>query len=166
VPTDLRDDPLLWNECLSGALYWNDFLRLARECGFADPRLVSSAPITVQNSIIEQKLSDIRFYSATYRLFKLPTLEPDCEDYGQAVRYRGTIVGMESAMSLDDHHTFRAGKLALVCGNTFDMLKRTRFAKHFEFFGDQSTHYGIFEGCGKNLPFTSVVGGAGGAPCC
>lgn len=34
---------------------------------------------------------NIKFHSATYRLFKLGGLEGDCEDYGQAVCYRGTI---------------------------------------------------------------------------
>ena len=35
---------------------------------------------------LEAKLSHIQFYSATYRLWKLPNLEPDCEDYGQVWR--------------------------------------------------------------------------------
>lgn len=55
VPEDLRQDPVLWGECLSGALYWNDFLALAKECGFGDPRLVKDAPITVQNKAVEAR---------------------------------------------------------------------------------------------------------------
>ena len=91
IPDKLRQDPVLYGECLSGALYWNDFLNLAKQCGFQDPRLVSSNPITINNEEIEQKIGHISFYSATYRLFKLKDLEPDCEDYGQAVIYKGTI---------------------------------------------------------------------------
>ena len=45
------------------------------------------------------------------------------------------------------------GKVFPVCGNTWNMLHKTRFKKHFEFIGDFSNHYGIFEGCGKSLPF-------------
>lgn len=30
VPVSLQQDPVLWGECLTGALYWNDFLHLAR----------------------------------------------------------------------------------------------------------------------------------------
>lgn len=30
VPTRLTKDPVLWGECLTGALYWNDFLHLAQ----------------------------------------------------------------------------------------------------------------------------------------
>lgn len=40
VPAVLRKDKVLWGECISGALYWNDFLNLSKKCGFTDPRLV------------------------------------------------------------------------------------------------------------------------------
>ena len=39
VPVALVNDPVLYGECLSGALYWNDFINLGKRCGFADPRL-------------------------------------------------------------------------------------------------------------------------------
>ncbi|MCR4297023.1 MAG: methyltransferase type 11, partial [Elusimicrobia bacterium] len=35
------------------------------------------------------------------------------------------------------------------------MLAKSRFARHFDFLGDMTTHFGIFPGCGTNLPFTS-----------
>jgi hypothetical protein len=41
-----------------------------------------------------------------------------------------------------------------VCGNTYRMLSDTRFNNHFEFFGTWDTHYGIYQGCGGNIPFT------------
>ena len=38
-------------------------------------------------------MGNIRFYSITFRLFKLPgLLEPDCEEYGQFVTYKVTGV--------------------------------------------------------------------------
>jgi arsenite methyltransferase len=85
IPTHLRDDPVLYGECLSGALYWNDFQNLARQTGFTDPRLVDDTPITIQNPNVLRKVTGYEFYSATYRLWKRNDLEPDCEDYGQAV---------------------------------------------------------------------------------
>ena len=52
---------------------------MAKKCGFTDPRLVKSSKIDVKNKELEDKLGDIDFYSATYRLFKLPDiLESDC----------------------------------------------------------------------------------------
>lgn len=177
VPPALREDTVLWGECLSGALYWNDFQNMAKKCGFTDPRLVEDAPITVENKAVQKRMDEVgcaklEFYSATYRLFQLHhCLEPHCEDYGQAVIYKGTIPRYESGWSLDDHHYMEKGKAFPVCGNTYNMLKETRFAKHFDFIGDWSTHYGIFEGCGSSMPYKSGKGGAGstkggGGGCC
>lgn len=155
IPAELVDDPVLYGECLSGALYWNDFLNLAKKAGFADPRLVDDKPITINNREIEAKVGNIQFFSATYRLFKLPELESHCEDYGQAVVYKGTIDHHPNSFSLDSHHFIPKGKVFPVCGNTWRMLHDTRFREHFEFIGDFSTHYGIFDGCGTALPFSS-----------
>ena len=161
IPSELAQDPVLWGECLSGALYWNDFLNIAKKCGFTDPRLVKSNLITVKNKELEEKVGDIKFYSATYRLFKLPgILESDCEDYGQAVIYKGTIPEHRASWNLDNHHKIIAGKIFTVCGNTWNMLNCTRFKDHFEFIGDFNTHYGIFAGCGTGIPFED------GGSCC
>ena len=45
----MRTHPVLLGECLGGALYVQDFLRLARQVGFTDPRQLSSAVIEVRN---------------------------------------------------------------------------------------------------------------------
>jgi len=159
VPEELRKDKVLWGECLSGALYVNDFLSLVKKCGFIDPRKVSINRITVKNKELEDKLGEIKFYSITYRLFKLPDLlDAQCEDYGQAVVYNGTIEHSENVWNLDDHHKFEKGKCALVCRNTYNMLFHSRFSKHFNFIGDESTHYGVFEGCGTG-DLDNVEGG-------
>jgi len=154
VPAELVKDPVLYGECLSGALYWNDFINLAKTTGFADPRLTEAHLIEMGNAKIEAKTEGIDFYSATYRLFNIENLEPACEDYGQAVRYLGTIDHAQHAFALDLGHTFETGKIESVCGNTLLMLQTSRFAKHFDFFGDFSKHYGIFTGCGE-VPFST-----------
>lgn len=164
IKSELQKDPVLWGECLSGALYWNDFLNFSKKAGFTDPRVTESRALLVENEELEEKLGDIEFFSVTYRLFKLDGLESDCEDYGQAVRYKGTIKGKPYSFDLDDHHNFPKGKMMTVCGNTYMMLHDTRFAKHFEFFGTWDTHYGIFEGCGANIPFKGDAGT--GEACC
>ncbi len=165
IPQSLQEDRVLWGECLSGALYWNDFLNIAKKAGFDDPRGYSDRPITIENEEVETAVGDIKFYSVTYRLLKLDGLESDCEDYGQAVAYKGGIREEEQAFTLDDHHYFPKGKVITVCGNSYRMLHDTRFKKYFEFFGTWDTHYGIFEGCGGNMPFTQVEG-ANGEACC
>lgn len=167
VPEDLARDPVLHGECLSGALYWNDFLNLAEGCGFLDPRLVEDRPLTVGDPAVTEKLRGIRFYSATYRLFKLDGLEPACEDYGQAVIYKGTIPHCPDRFVLDGHHAVETGRVFPVCGNTWRMLHETRFREHFDFIGSWDRHFGIFPGCGTTIPFGgSDVEGEESCGCC
>ena len=154
VPKTLQDNRVLWGECLSGALYWNDFLNTAKNAGFTDPRATDNKPVTVENEELEILLGDIKFYSVTYRLMKIDGLESDCEDYGQAVNYKGGIPEEENAFLLDDHHYFPKGKVMSVCGNTYKMLYDTRFKEYFDFYGTWDAHYGIFEGCGGSMPFS------------
>ncbi len=166
VPLAVKNDPVLYGECLGGALYWNDFLRLAQRHGFADPRLVDDRPLAVTDPQLAARTGNLRFHSATYRLFRLDGLESACEDYGQAVIYKGSIPEHAHRFVLDKHHDIQAGKVFPVCGNTWRMLHDTRFAPHFDFIGDFSTHYGIFEGCGSSLPFDSGTTAAAAGSCC
>lgn len=156
VPPEVAADPVLYGECLGGALYWNDFLSLAGDAGFPDPRLVTSREIELTDDDIRDAVRGVRFYSATYRLFKIDSLESACEDYGQAVVYRGSIPNHADRFVLDSHHLIDAGRVFPVCGNTNDMLALSRFAGHFDFIGDKSRHYGIFPGCGTELPFPAT----------
>jgi SAM-dependent methyltransferase len=156
VPQELTSDPVLYGECLGGALYWNDFQNLAKRAGFADPRLVESRPLALDAGPLRERAGHINFFSATYRLFKIAGLEPACEDYGQAVMYKGTIDDAPRAFDLDGHHRFGTGRIRTVCGNTSLMLEKSRLGRHFDFFGDRTTHFGIFPGCGMNLPFTTA----------
>ena len=166
VPQAVRQDPVLYGECLGGALYWNDFLRLSHQHCFADPRLTTDRPLLITDPQLAMRAGNLRFFSATYRLFKLDGLETSCEDYGQAVRYRGTIADHPHRFVLDKHHDIATGRLFPVCGNTWRMLKDTRFAPHFDFFGDFEQHFGIFEGCGETVPFATNADASAAAPCC
>jgi SAM-dependent methyltransferase len=144
VPAELLRDPVLYGECLAGALYRGDFLRILGDCGCPDVRVVSESPITVEAGELGDRIGMIDFYSITYRAFKLAELEEGREDYGQVAVYRGTLPRAPHAFVLDDEHVFPAGKPELVCGNTAAMLGETRFARHFELTGDRSVHYGPF----------------------
>lgn len=167
LPLSIKVDPVLYGECLGGALYWNDFLPMAKAAGFLDPRLVTSRPIEITNEAVRRKLGTASFFSATYRMFKLDGLETACEDYGQAVVYRGSVAEQPDAFELDGHHLMERGKVFPVCGNSWRILADTRFARHFDFIGDFSTHYGIFPGCGTSIPFASAAAPkANGGGCC
>lgn len=165
VSQKLQDDPVLWGECLSGAMYWNDFIHMTKWVGFSDPRLVKDKKVEPKNKELEKKLVNIEFYSATYRLFKLSNLDLDCENYGQKVTYLGTIPNNDKEWKLDNHHIFKTNIKYDVCGNTFQMLSKTRFKKHFSF-KDNDVHTGIFPDCGKCIPFESAGKKSCGTSCC
>jgi len=145
IPKHLQDDPVLYGECLSGALYIEDFRRMLNEVGCPDYRVVSQSPIEHENDEIEQKVGMINFSSQTIRAFKLDNLEDICEDYGQVAVYNGTIEHAPHRFVLDDHHIFEAGKPMLVYGNTAEMVENTRFGRHFKVTGGRPAHYGIFD---------------------
>ncbi|MFL0806015.1 MAG: methyltransferase domain-containing protein [Oceanobacter sp.] len=163
VPEAVRFDPVLYGECLGGALYYNDFLHLANNSGFLDPRLVEDRQLEITDSKLAARIGNLTFFSATYRLFKLDQLESECEDYGQAVIYQGTVPQSPDRFDLDAHHAIERGRVFPVCGNTWMVLHDTRFAEHFQFIGDFSQHFGAFEGCGSGVPFKVADDEA---PCC
>lgn len=164
VPEELMADPVLYGECLSGALYWNDFIQLAKQSGFTDPRLVEDRPLGIDNDEVKNKIGHINFYSATYRLFKLTELEHSSEDYGQSVVYQGTVPNNGCAFELDKNNRMPKGKSVSVCGNTYRVLKGSRFSGHFEFTGNFEQHSGIFNQGESTLPFLEKAAKSGG--CC
>jgi arsenite methyltransferase len=157
IPEDLQKDPVLYGECLSGALYINDFLDLAKSAGFADPRKVTGRTLEIGDEKAKAKVGHIQFYSVTYRMIKCKGLEPRCEDYGQAVRYKGSIANCKDSFELDADHKFETGRIYTVCGNTYLMLSKTRFKDHFDFWGDFSTHYGLYQDCGTSTAPSSLT---------
>ena len=157
VPDAIKDDPVLYGECLAGAMYIEDFRRLLRDLGVLDYRVVSKCPITIDDAEVKAKTGNIDFYSMTIRAFKLDSLEDICEDYGQVAVYRGTISEYPHRFELDDHHVFETGKPVLVCGNTAAMLQETRYGAHFQIIGDRSVHYGPFD-CNHGTPATESSG--------
>lgn len=161
LPPEAARDPLLLGECLGAALYVEDFRRLMASVGCLDVRSCKRAPIELRNPAIEAKVGDVRFESRTIRAFKL-ALEDRCEDYGQVAIYRGTLKDHPHAFELDDHHRFERHRPMLVCGNTADMLSRSRYAPHFEILGDKTRHFGLFD-C---APDAASAAPATGGACC
>ena len=145
IPEALANDPVLRGECLSGALYIEDFRRIMAKCGWDDFRYTNIRNLELDGEIGEL-LGVVTFSSRTVRAFKLNDLEDICEDYGQVAYYDGSIPGHPHYFDLDDHNRFITGKPMLICGNTASMLSKTRYAKAFKVVGDRSAHYGVFGG--------------------
>lgn len=143
IPEALLQDPVLRGECLSGALYFEDFRRTLQALGCADARAVARSAVPLLDADIEAVIGHVRFESITVRAFKLD-LEDRCEDYGQVATYRGSVPHHPHAFALDDHHRFETGRPMLVCGNTADMLAKTRYAAHFAVTA-RGAHFGLFD---------------------
>lgn len=163
IPEELRKDEVLFGECLSGALYTEDFRRMMAASGCSDYRITATSKITLHNEEIKKKAGLIEFYSMTVRAFKLD-LEDRCEDYGQTATYLGGIPESPNAFILDDHHVFERGKGLPVCGNTAAMLKQTRYGEYFRIHGDTETHFGLFD-CGPT-PKAALSSDAAPGACC
>ena len=161
IPSALRQDPVLLGECLGGALYWEDFRRLLADLKCSDVRIVNQNPIALNDSEVIAKIGMVNFRSVTVRAFKL-ALEDRCEDYGQVACYLGTIPEHPHAFDLDDHHHFEMGRPLRVCGNSNDMLALSRYAQHFQFWGNKDVHFGLFD-CTSGMQGQSV---AAGGFCC
>jgi arsenite methyltransferase len=147
APEHIRKNPVLYGECLGGALYWKDFERLSRKAGFIDPRIVSKRVVEISNEEIKKLIGNVTFYSITYRLWKIKGLEDACEDYGHVAVYRGGIPESPFKLELDTGHVFEKDKPERVCGNTALMLSATRFSPYTEVIDNFSQHFGLFESC-------------------
>jgi arsenite methyltransferase len=166
LPEAVATDPILYAECLGGAMYGPDFIALAKKTGFLDPRVVSESIITIQNDELSRRVGAARFHSVTLRLFKLHDLEPQCEDYGQIAIYNGEMPHVGPVFQLDDHHLFEANRPERVCGNTAAMLQDTRYSQYFTVIGERDTHYGAFV-CGETLAAQQYAeASAGSSGCC
>ena len=66
IPEELRKDPVLHGECLSGAMYIEDFRRLLLKLGVPDYRIMQSVRIEPNSSEHKELLNDIEFYSVYY----------------------------------------------------------------------------------------------------
>lgn len=144
IPAELRSDPVLLGECLSGAMYIEDFRRLLASLGCPDYRVMTSHTFDINDMAAAAKIGMVRLSSKTIRAFKLASLEDACEDFGQSATYKGTLPDSPHRFVLDEHHVFEANRPERVCGNSAAMIQETRFAEHFEVAGDRSRHFGLF----------------------
>lgn len=144
---NIKNNKILWGECISGALYEEDFKRICNKVGFIELREVERNIIKIENEELKNITGNANFYSITYNIFKINSLESLCEDYGQYTIYKGSISNMEHNYILDRKHIFIKDKPTLICGNTADILSKSWLSKHFIVYGSKKTHYGLFDSC-------------------
>ncbi|PSC76080.1 arsenite methyltransferase [Micractinium conductrix] len=146
LPEEIRTHPVLLGECLGGAMYERDFVKVCQEAGFAAPLRLTSRAFAVSDAELAEMLGGARFSSVTYRLFKLPggLLEEGSEDFGQAARYLGSIPGHRLEYALSEDTVLPAGKWQEVDGNTAAILQHSWLSRHFQVVGDRTNHFGPF----------------------
>lgn len=146
IPDNLKNDKILWGECLSGSLYIEDFRRIMGKVGFNYYYTVSRTPITINNKQIETQVGEIKFFSITIKAYKIPELEDRCEDYGDEAIYQGTLgSGLENKFSFDCSHIFNTGEKIRVCRNfSLVLTKCPLYASHFVI-KMGACHKGLFE---------------------
>jgi ubiquinone/menaquinone biosynthesis C-methylase UbiE len=110
VPEHLKEDPLLWSGCISGAMQEEVFVNAFAEAGF------QGVCIAKWDDSPWQTIEGIEFRSVTVTAFKGQGSE--CLDMGHAVIYRGPF----SRVHDDDGHYYPRGERIAVCERTFNML--------------------------------------------
>lgn len=151
LSVEARNDKVLVAECLGGALYLNDFRRTMREAGFPDIRVVTSAPIVVNDERLRKLVPDVTFVSVTIRAFKVDGLEDAREDFGQTATYKG-----DDDFTFDKEFTFPSGVAVPVDGNTALILQQSRYCDMFEV-TERGGHRGPFNLNGNSYGLEAVV---------
>jgi len=110
APPELRNDPVLWSGCISGAFQEMELLKLLEEVGFY------GISWDKWDSTPWQVVNGIEFRSATVTAYK--GKEGPCMEGLQAVIYKGPWRQVQD----DDGHVFRRGERAAVCAKTFKIM--------------------------------------------
>jgi SAM-dependent methyltransferase len=155
IPDELKNNEVLYGECLGGALYHRDFERIARKVGFSDPRIVVKRELPINNDSVKKLVGTINFYSITYRLWKVEGLEESWEDYGKTATYLGGVPESPTVFELDENYVFEQNTPVRICKNTELMLTQTRFKPFFKVMGDSKRHLGAFVHCSAKGEKTS-----------
>lgn len=119
VPEDLRNDPVLWSGCVSGAFQEQELLEALAAAGF------QGMTLDVFSEETFQVVRGIEFRSVTVTAIRGD--DGPCLEGNQAVIYRGPF----SEVRDDDGHVLRRGERTAVCARTFEQLSAAPYAEHF-----------------------------------
>ncbi|KAJ1769431.1 hypothetical protein IW140_004390 [Coemansia sp. RSA 1813] len=132
LPADVRTHDVLLGECIGGALYTEEFEQISRTVGFAQPRVLSVAHIEINDPELKALVKDTRFYSITYRLFKISKADDAAAAAAATAVYKGTVPGHPDKYELDVDHAFAKDAAVAVDGTTAAILKHSWLSKYFD----------------------------------
>lgn len=145
IPSERANDPKWLAARLGGALYIEDFRRLAQSTGFLDPRYL----ITFKTPLSDEEqaaFDDVSFATITSRLVNTDLTEDICESFGEKVTYLGTLPDFPDYFLFDKDIKFPTGVELEVCGNVTGTVGTNRYQKVFEVAIDRSHHIGDTHG--------------------
>lgn len=146
IPQEVSDDIERVAERLGGALYINDFRRLAQANGFLDPRHLMTFKTPISDDE-QERYPGIAFATITSRLVNTPYAEDVCESFGETVTYKGTLPDYPDFFLFDKDIKFPTGKTCTVCGNVTGAVSYgSRYAAAFDVTGDRTQHIGDTHG--------------------
>ena len=131
---------------LGGAVFVEDFRRMAQAAGFHDPRYVITrkTPVSADEAAV---YPGIAFATITCRLLNSELTSDHCEDYGEEIVYDGSLPDYPDFFLFDKDIRFPAGEARHVCDNVSVLgLEGCRYAKVISVKGDRSVHYGDIHG--------------------
>ncbi len=117
----MREDPVLWSGCTSGALTEEAFLAAFAEAGFYGIEMLKF------DTVPWRTVEGIEFRSVTVQAFK--GKQGPCRERRQAVVYMGPFKEVLD----DDGHRLRRGVRHAVCDKTFRLYQNTPYSDFFEF---------------------------------
>ncbi|KAF0974984.1 hypothetical protein FDP41_005737 [Naegleria fowleri] len=144
--------------CIGTVFYINDFLSVCRKLGF-HVREVNRVELAASSQDLQQMLvGQAKFYSITYRLFKLKNLEMAEENYGHIVTYKGTLEGYPVIYKFDSELEFEKNLPVNVSGNVASVLEESEYLhKHFSILpNNRELHFGEFEIKHKNKDTNNI----------
>jgi len=124
---EAKNHTLLWNDCVSGALSWEEFNKLCKEVGFSIPRVHSGHKFNVCKPEFKKILGDAKFASVTYRLFKLKESSED----SKKIVYDGKLIGCDHSLKFDYHYEFKTEEAKFVDGETWKIINQSRYNTYF-----------------------------------
>ena len=132
VPEGFYGDPVLRGECLSGAMYIEDFRRMLADNGVANFYDAEVDEVHIGDLRIATKLGCIGFYSHTVRAVKGVGMEAREEDYGQTATYLGTMAENKRYFDLSEDVRLIKGRPVAISGNMAALIEGSRYAEHFK----------------------------------
>lgn len=146
IPQAISNDTARVAERLGGAVFIEDFRRMAQGLGFHDPRYL----MTWKTPVAEEEQAnypDIAFATITSRLINSELNSDHCEDYGEEIVYDGSLPDYPEFFLFDKDIKFPSGKQCHVCDNVSVLgFEGCRYAKVIKVIGSRDVHCGDIHG--------------------